>query len=97
MPSWSYDERMDGMGHYLEADELLFGLSDVPTLVPEPELTISYEPVPEPCALTALGLGALLAARRRRRGRRPAIETARKVGALCQPWAHDERLATEPR
>src|SRR5262249_30150636 len=29
MPTWSYDTRTDGMAHYLEGDELIFGLSDV--------------------------------------------------------------------
>ena len=57
MPSWSEDLRVDAGGHFLEADELLFGLSDVPTSVPAPELAISYSPVPEPATGMALGLG----------------------------------------
>lgn len=64
MPTWSYDDRMDGSGHFLEGDELIFGHSDVGDKVPFPELTIVT--VPEPCSLLGAGL-LLLAARRRRK------------------------------
>lgn len=66
MPTWSHDDRTDGAGHFLEADELLFGFSDVPTLVPPPELTIVYTPVPEPATLAAMAFGFASVRRRRR-------------------------------
>ncbi|MBV6457438.1 MAG: hypothetical protein HONBIEJF_00547 [Fimbriimonadaceae bacterium] len=66
MPTWSHDERLDGEGDYLEGDELLYGLSDIPGIVPPPELTIRYEPVPEPITALALLMGVGLMARRRR-------------------------------
>ena len=57
MPTWSDDARTDGMGHYLEGDELIFGLSDVGATggVPFPELAIAYSvpalSVPEPSTM----------------------------------------------
>ncbi|MFN8221575.1 MAG: PEP-CTERM sorting domain-containing protein [Fimbriimonadales bacterium] len=66
MPTWSEDLRTDGMGHFLEGDELLFGFSDIPHLVPAPELTI-VTPVPEPCTLVAMALGVGFVSRKRRR------------------------------
>ncbi|MBX3097606.1 MAG: hypothetical protein KF812_12165 [Fimbriimonadaceae bacterium] len=63
MPTWSYDDRIDPVtGEFLESSELLFGFSDVPSLVPPPELTITTMPVPEPTAMAAtlLGIAGLL-------------------------------------
>ena len=58
MPSWSLDMRTDPLtGKFLEEDELLFGFSDVPTLVPAPELTI-VTAVPEPSTWLVLIAGA---------------------------------------
>ena len=66
MPSWSYDDRMDDTGEWLEEDELLFGFSDVGSLVPFPELTISTEPVPEPTTLALAACAGLALLRRRK-------------------------------
>jgi hypothetical protein len=71
MPSWTEDLRVDAGGHFLEADELLWGLSDIPGIVPAPELTITYAPVPEPAALAVLGGAVLGLIRGRRSGGRP--------------------------
>ncbi len=77
MPTWSYDTRIDGMGHYLEGDELIFGLSDVGATggVPFPDLTITFHVVPEPCTFALLGVGlARLALLRRRRESHPRVD-----------------------
>lgn len=68
MPTWTSDLRMDGTGHFVEADELLFGLSDVPGLVPPPELSIAYAAVPEPASTAALAIGLAALLRKYRRG-----------------------------
>ncbi len=68
MPSWSLDLRTDPLtGKFLEEDELLFGFSDVPTLVPAPELTIVTS-VPEPATwlVVMVGAGAISRLGRRR-------------------------------
>ncbi|MBX7168859.1 MAG: PEP-CTERM sorting domain-containing protein [Pirellulales bacterium] len=72
MPTWSYDTRTDGMGHFLEGDELIFGLSDVGAMggVPFPELAISFHVVPEPSAFISLAIGGALLGLRCRRFRR---------------------------
>lgn len=69
MPTWSYDARTDGMGHWLEGDELLFGFSDIPGLVPAPELTIYTVPehsalLPMLFGISAMGLCALVRRKR---------------------------------
>lgn len=64
MPTWSFDSRTDTSGKFLEADELLFGLSDIPAGVPPPELTIVYA-VPEPTTWAVVGASYLLIKRRR--------------------------------
>lgn len=74
MPTWSSDSRTDGAGHLLEADELLFGFSDIPHLVPPPELTIEFSPVPEPGTWSVIGLGVAGMANALRRRQRPRIE-----------------------
>lgn len=66
MPTWTENLELDGSGHYIEGDELLFGLSDVPGLVPAPPMSIVFSPVPEPASLLVVGLGALATLRRRR-------------------------------
>lgn len=66
MPTWSYDDRKDAMDEYLEGDELLYGLSDIPAGVPPPELTILYEPVPEPATSAFLFCAAVGVAKRMR-------------------------------
>lgn len=66
MPTWTEDLRTDGLGHFLEADELLFGLSDIPGIVPAPELTILTAPVPEPASCLAVGVGLIGLVRRKR-------------------------------
>jgi len=66
MPTWSYDDRKDDTGEWLEEDELLFGFSDVGSLVPFPELTITTESVPEPATLVFVGLVGIVASRRRK-------------------------------
>lgn len=61
MPSWSFDTRTDGMGSFIEGDELIFGLSDVGAPgVPFPELAITSHAVPEPSS-TLLGVVGILA------------------------------------
>lgn len=70
MPSWSHDDRTDpDTGKYLEGDELIFGLSDIPGIVPPPELTIVYEPVPEPATIIGLSVATLALLRRKKSGR----------------------------
>lgn len=75
MPSWSLDMRTDPLtGKFLEEDELLFGFSDVPTLVPAPELTI-VTAVPEPSTLLMVlaGAGGLAPRRWRLSGSRSKV------------------------
>lgn len=76
MPTWSLDLRTDPLtGKFLEEDELLFGFSDVPTLVPAPELTI-VTAVPEPATWLALVVGAAGLARAKRTLRGRAVTTS---------------------
>lgn len=67
MPTWTENDELDASRHLIEGDELLFGLSDVPHLAPEPEMTIAFTSVPEPGSVAALAIGMSFLIRRRSR------------------------------